>query len=136
MLLQYFFHKNISFRTLPHSIKTTSHFREVSVFVPRDKNCIFKHSSSALWDLHFLIYAAGTCDTVINLNQQLGRKRATWRNYFRGKQPAWSGSMPVGLSTSLMREQEISKCIFQLSLKGSFGQIQLICLVASDSAPE
>lgn len=113
LFLQYFFHKIIFFQNITTFHKNNQPFQgSFSVFLNTAPVpcgiCIF------------LIYAAGTCDTAINLSQQLGRRRATWRNYFRGKQPAWSGSMPVGLSTSLTREQEISKCIFQLSLKGSF----------------
>lgn len=83
------------------------------MLVPSHKNCIFKHSSSVLWDLHFFfIFAARPSDTAINLSQQAGQKEGYLEELFQ-RETACMVRQPVGLSLPLKRRQKIRKCAFQ-----------------------
>lgn len=82
------------------------------MLVPSHKNCIFKHSSSVLWDLHFFIFAARASDTAINLSQQAGQKEGYLEELFQ-RETACMVRQPVGLSLPLKRRQKIRKCVFQ-----------------------
>ena len=55
-----FFQKIVSCKKLSRFLKATNQFRDFWMLVPTHKNCIPNHSSSAFWDLHFLLLLLST----------------------------------------------------------------------------
>lgn len=133
-----FFFRRLSLSEHYHIPKATSHFREVSGFVPRDINYIFKHISSVLWDLHFPYLCSWNLWYSHKSQPAVGHKEGYLEELFQREAACvvrehvcWF--QHISDERTGNKQVHFSTCCHQ---KEAFSQIQLICLVASDPTPE